>query len=456
MKLKLIINELESPDDYKLLQTTVSTVASLRKTAVLRFTEDKLVIISTPKTTTSGLSSSTVLQGDTGQLWCSIPKDVFSLYDVKSVRDLNTITMEYSCDTLLAAFKRYDKIMSQGSSSSMNIKLLSAPEWNKTARSRNSDELGVVTNPLGALSITFEEIVYINNSVNSNNPQDDYNQSGSNYSRISGSNKVIMHNFKVPVKLLFKKQDIAIQEPMVNYTQLMMYKLPPVSGPFGLAFHNFLRRIERYSNVQNLQLRSIRRLNQDDRMVDESGRESDLKILVDELHWNLEICWNGPLDPVIQKTDVDVDDENEIPQTLPSLNLPRSISNVPDRDNTPREDEDMMLIDDSDMVDRRETSYVTNDIVDDRSRDVENIAVMVERAERESNLIHDVIIKARDWKVCSKLYPAFEDIILAISHDESCVFHCSLDRGPAENADDSEDMKQKGQIIYYMARSKGL
>lgn len=130
MKLKLIVNGCEAPDDYKLLRTTINTVASLRKTAILRFNSERLTIISTPKSSLNSSNNGTILRGDTGQLWCTIPHDVFRLYTVISARELNTITMECNCDSLLSVFKRYDRVMNQGSSSNMTIKLQSMPEWN--------------------------------------------------------------------------------------------------------------------------------------------------------------------------------------------------------------------------------------------------------------------------------------------------------------------------------------
>ncbi|AJV47239.1 mitosis entry checkpoint [Saccharomyces cerevisiae] len=474
MKLKLIVNGCEAPDDYKLLRTTINTVASLRKTAILRFNSERLTIISTPKSSLNSSNNGTILRGDTGQLWCTIPHDVFRLYTVISARELNTITMECNCDSLLSVFKRYDRVMNQGSSSNMTIKLQSMPEWNTNNGTLSGGTAGGVDttskpNPICALGITFEEIVHTsgpNDAIVMNGGVDEHNGLPTTVGtgNLLASNKVIMHSFKVPVKLLFRAQDTRIQEPMINYIQLMMYKLPPISGEFGSAFHGFIRRVERYSNVNHIHLMGVKKK--------EHGNEGDdveLKIIVNELDWHLEICWNGPLDSVIQRQEgltdnpsqnqhIDTDGRQE-EGSLPIIEADKPMSslytNTRDREmeENIRYDEDLLRIEDSSIADTRGNIYTA-----DTSGDTEfnDISVMVEKAEQESSSTHEVIIRCKDWKVCSKLYAAFEEVVLAISHDESCVFHCSLDRGSLEDSEDVEKPRERGQIIYYIARSKGL
>ncbi|CAI1594196.1 hypothetical protein SEUBUCD646_0L03380 [Saccharomyces eubayanus] len=473
MKLKLIVNGCEAPDDYKLLRTTINTVASLRKTAILRFNSERLTIISTPKSSLNSSSNGTILRGDTGQLWCTIPQDVFRLYTVISARELNTITMECNCDSLLSVFKRYDRVMNQGSSSNMTIKLQSMPEWNTNNGTLSGGTAGGVDttskpNPICALGVTFEEIVHTggpNDAVVMNGGIDDQNGLPTTVAtgNLLASNKVIMHSFKVPVKLLFRAQDTRIQEPMINYIQLMMYKLPPISGEFGSAFHGFIRRVERYTNVNHIHLTGIKKKKQGD-----EGDDVELKIIVNELDWQLEICWNGPLDSVIQQQEsssanpsqnhnMDIHPEHE-QESLPMIDIDKPMSslytNTRDREieENARYDEDLLRIEDSEIADTR-NNYTTDNSDDTRFNDV---SVMVEKAEQESSFTHEVIIRCKDWKVCSKLYAAFEEVVLAISHDESCVFHCSLDRGSLEDSEDVEKPRERGQIIYYMARSKGL
>lgn len=408
MKLKLIVNGYESPDDYRLLRTTLSTVASLRKTAVLRFTSERLVIISTPRS--SGSSNSTVLHGDTGQIWCTIPRDLFKLYTVTSARELNTITMEYNCDSLVTVFKRYDRAMNQGCSSDMTIKLQSMPEWNAGGGTASNNSSGRV-NPVCALGITFEEILHAHGV--------DY-EAGSMGDSKSGymSDKTVLHSFRIPVRLLFKAQDARIQEPMINYSNLMMCKLPPHSGEFGAGFSNFIKRVERYTSIRHIMLSGCRK---------ESGSTSEdpqLKIIVNELDWHLELCWNGPLDAIVQQE------------------IPNEAEEMPHRVH----DDDSMTVEDSE-------GNKTNDDVDVELVDV---PAMVERAERESSLVNEVFMRCKDWKVCHKLYGAFEEVVLAISHNESCVLHCSLDRGNCGDDGNSGESKERGQIIYYIARSKPL
>ena len=254
--------------------------------------------ISTPRssTTTAG-NNNTVLHGDSGQVWCTIPRDVFNIYSVDSKREASTITMEYNCESLLSVFKRYDRVMNQGSSSDMTIKLrsLSELEMRKSSEkvnNNNDKKSNMRPNPICVLAIFFEEVIQLRNDAHGGGPDSRSNIGG-------GGNKVIMHSFKVPVKLLYGSQDQKIQEPLINYSQLMMCRLPAMSGENGGSFHNFMKRIDRYSNVTHMKLSGRRERARDSLGdVEENVR---LNIIVDELLWNLQISWNGPLNPVIQQ-----------------------------------------------------------------------------------------------------------------------------------------------------------
>ncbi|SCU87475.1 LAFA_0E06964g1_1 [Lachancea sp. 'fantastica'] len=425
MKLKLIINGSESPEDYKLLKSTMSTVAALRKTAVLRFSSERLVVVSTPS---SSVSNSSILHGDNGQLWCTIPKDVFATYEVVSARDLNTIAMECSCDALQNIFRKYDRSINQGNDSNLTIKLQSMPEWNVNVTSNLDGKSAAKVNPVCALGVSFEELINTNPDANV-------------VARMGGpalnnSTKNISHSFKVPAKLLFRAQDAKIQEPMINYTQLMMYRLPAPQGEWGSGFANFLRRVERYSTVHNIKLsgKKIWQLNES-----RGGSDHELKIIVDELDWYLEICWNGPLEAMIQpQADVEatpVSEESEV-------NGNKGNSQIPVDENH----DQSLFIEESASTDTANiTEATTEESHDGRSRSAP--------AEDEHRVIHEVVVRSRDWKVCSKLYEAFEEVVLAISHDESCVFHCTLPRGSVED-ENGERPREHGQVIYYMARVK--
>ncbi|CCD26755.1 Mec3p NDAI_0I01860 [Naumovozyma dairenensis CBS 421] len=504
MKLKLTINGSIFPDDYKLLQTTITTIASLRKTAILRFTNERLVIISTPKTFTTNNNNNTTLQADTGQLWCSIPKDVFIQYTIDSMRELDTITMECNCDTLLSAFKKYDRILSQGSSSDMLIKLQAVQDWNNNYPNNNNNnnnngKLDTKNNkqirqsPIHALSIKFDEFVHTRggSAVMEDEYQmddDNNNKNAHNHYYFMGNSKKIQHSFKIPVKLLLRSQDHKIQEPLVNHDRIVIYKLPSIGGEFGGAFHNFIKRIERYNNVTNIKLTGKKCL--DD--VDSHDNKSILCIGVDETNWHLEISWNGPLDTIIQDTDdlqPDVLDDSprdmhEKRQQLQSSSLKvvssqHSTIGSPNKRRriggteigsliSPHNDEDayiadMYRIEDSELANyplgKRQTQTQTETQSGNgriRDNNLENVSELVERAEQESSSLHEVMLRSRDWKVCGKLYAAFEDVALAIAHDHSLVFHCSLDRGTSEDSNDLEQPREKGQIVYYIARSKGL
>ncbi|SCU85711.1 LANO_0C05072g1_1 [Lachancea nothofagi CBS 11611] len=420
MKLKLIINGSESPEDYKLLRSTISTVASLRKTAVLRFTSERLVIVSTPSSSTL---SSSVLHGDNGQLWCTIPKDVFSSYEVVSARDLNTITMECSCDVLQNIFKKYDKSINQGNDGDMTIKLQSMPEWNVSVSSNLESGKGTTaakTNPVCALGVTFEEVINTNMDANAAVKAGGHGD--------ANATKIISHSFKVPTKLLFRAQDAKIREPMINYTQLMMYRLPTPLGEWGRGFQSFIRRIERYSNVHNIKL-SGKKFWQDD---SNHSNDHELKIIVNELDWYLEICWNGPLDAMIQPQD-----RTQEPPASPAEQM------AVDVEIDVEETRDQSLfIEESASIDDSHAETTVDANVKDKT---------VDQTNNESPSKHEVVIRSKDWKVCSKLYEAFEEIVLAISHDESCVFHCTLPRGNVED-EEGEHPREHGQVIYYMAR----
>lgn len=95
MKLKISIQS--GTEDYSLFRTTLTTVSKLRKTCILRFTSSRLVIISTPT------SSGSVM--DHGQIWCTIPQDVFDTYVVNSIREDNKVAMECPCDTIVGILR---------------------------------------------------------------------------------------------------------------------------------------------------------------------------------------------------------------------------------------------------------------------------------------------------------------------------------------------------------------
>ncbi|CCH58761.1 hypothetical protein TBLA_0A09780 [Henningerozyma blattae CBS 6284] len=528
MKLKLALNASESPEDYKLLKTTLQTVASLRKTAVLRFNDERLIIISTPKSLTT--SSSTILHGDTGQLWCTIPNDVFKLYVIKSARDKNCITMEYNCESLLNVFKRYDKVMNQGYASNMTIKLQNMPEWNIQPNLESNPNATHRSNPIQALGITFDEYV-VTNSVNTKNDdiettkrrqKDNKDDSTSNNNVTLATNKKVLHSFQIPVKLLLKSQDEKIKEPLIDYKQLMMYKLPPVSGIFGNAFKSFIRRIDRYSTVNHIRLCGIQKnkgknnINEYENIQDSiENVDIELKTIVNELDWNLDITWNGPLEPIFQE----VSNESQMSQTNDLNATPNEYTRSPHKspmkspikspikittkDTEPVENPfkftkpltktgesdtgyDSLRIEESRMSswghgnessedteiangtmnnDEMDIDHVPDNHLDSRE-EYEDASKIVEEAEQENAKIHEVYIRSKDWKVCSRLYVAFEEIVLAIYHDTSCILHCALDRGSIEDTGDTdgisrnntnnEKVRERGQIIYYIARSKPL
>ncbi|AMD22888.1 HHR119Cp [Eremothecium sinecaudum] len=392
MKLKLVVNS--SNEDYKLFKTTIMTMAQLRKTAILRFTTDRLIVVSTPKTVSSGA----VLSGDQGQLWCTIPKDVFSLYNVTSIREENTIAMECQCDSLMNVLKRYDRC----THGDLTIKLQSMPEWNQNHPNNltvnDGNNSGSQGNPICALGCTFNE-----------------------YLGLEDNSKTVWHSFKVGVRLLYKTQDSKIQEPTVNYNKLLMFRLPPVSGEYGAKFSEFIKRLDRYATLNHILLHG--------ESNEGAQYEGQLRLLVHELSWKLDIQWRGPLETITQGNEEQREQPNE-----------QSLQNTTSRKNSMAAHGNSMQIEDSEL-------------------DLEPDQISLSRIEtpapsEKTDRLNRVFIKAKDWKVCSRLYDSFEEVVLAISHDESCVLHCSLDRGLED--DQSQRPKERGQIIYYMARSKLL
>lgn len=378
MKLKLSIKG--GTDDYSLFRTTLATVSKLRKTCILRFTSSRLVIISTPN------SNGTII--DQGQVWCTIPHDVFDTYVVNSIREDNRITMECPCETVFGVLRKFDKC--------------------------NADEL----------TIKLVRLVTMDNDTGNNAQNNDNTLCGLSFSFYdTRDERTIQHNIKLGVKLLYKAQDDKIIEPTVNYVGILMLHLPNNVGEWGQGFNSWFKRIERYGNLNVLKVHGQR-----------VGEKGSLKVIVDEFDWKLNITWKGPLDAMVSDN---MDDElSQVNSTaIGDRSLPPSL---------PLDYEDDMRIEDSDLIEGG--SGVLSNNHTPINADNESLSHGVK------NSGHEVIIRARDWKVCAKLYESFEEVILVISHDDSCVFHCSLERG----TDREENTKEKGQIIYYISKCKSL
>lgn len=555
MKLKCILNGAQQPSDYKLFKTTIQTVGSIRKTALLRFSDDNLLVISTPKSFSSGLdnaintkgsgtavgnlSSINLSQNEKGQIWCTVPTDVFKLYSIQSIREKNILSMEFSCDSLINVLKRYDKVLNSGSPSDMIIKLQMAPDWIKSIDQglnnddKSGDQEANKTNkrkpivPIYALGITFDEVITTPNEYNpvgaattTTTEDNDLDLNNNNNNReniqsinqvLKGSNKTILHHYKVPVRALFRRQDVKIVEPLINVSETpMVLQLPSIQDEYGIAFQNFMKRVERYSMINHLKLQ----------VIDNLAVKDDLKlnILVNEAEWDLKISWKGPLDKIdtgmeslaVEETNgngpytnTSSNDNNyntnyispnavsktqSNPTSLESNNRDNTfmrnlISPLNDQDTQIREEEDLMHIDDSELNmsnvryvrhpevptnddgPHHDESNVNNN--NNTNKTLEEINAMVERAELENNSIHSVMLKIKDWKICSKLYASFDNVLLAIIHDKSCVLHCFLERDfdpgmdslnneGSGNSRHTNDNSNKGQIIYYILRSKSV
>ncbi|QEU60120.1 Mec3 [Kluyveromyces lactis] len=385
MKLKLSIQA--GTEDYSLFRTTLITVSKLRKTCILRFTSSRLVIISTPN------STGTVI--DQGQVWCTVPHDVFDTYVVNSIREDNRVAMECPCDTIVGVLRKFDKC----NASQLTIKLVRLVTVDKeseaAAAAHNTD------NTLCGLSFSFQD---------------------------TRDERTIQHNIKVGVKLLYNAQDEKIVEPTVNYVGILMLQLPSHVSEWGPGFNAFFKRIERYGNVNALKIHG-----------EQLGEKGSLKVIVDEFDWKLNIAWKGPLDAMLN--DMESDDSQSDPRdgTL-RHNGEANAESSP----SPAACNEMQ-IEDSDVLD----TGIHGKSIERHSTMQENASA---RQSQDKLKGHEVIVRVRDWKVCSKLYESFEEVVLVISHDDSCVFHCSLERG----IDRDENNKEKGQIIYYISKCKSL
>lgn len=503
MKIKLVLNGFEQPEDYKLLQTTLSTVASVREQAVLRFTKDRLVIISTPKL--SGVSSNNV-NVNNGQLWCTIPNDVFKCYFVSSLKD-RPVSLEVNCNRILSVLKRYDKALSQGSITAIDIRLQEIREW-KEMYSRITDDRDVNSenrekgismkrrnvSPIYSFTMRFQETIR-SKTIGLNNKNDKVVNDD-----INPINKTVIHKFMIPVKRLLWDQDTSLKEPVIHVSPLVL-KLPSSYGEFGRPFQSFLKRIGRYSNVKDIQLNAI---------TYQNGDDPQLFLSINQVEWDLSIQWNGPLDvsynPMMEENQLNNSAEDDINHNVISNNSnnnsnkeretnsnknggdnssssnsggvlhtvsygDRPIISPPEKENRRymyhdeyEEDalEDSEMIADTTMLNKN----VPNTPIPDRENPLKEISRLVEQAEEDNKRQYSVKLKPRDWKVCTKLYTSFDQVLLAIAHDQCCILHCSLEREPGLGDEDQDDensqigessnSKERGQIIYYMLKSKSL
>lgn len=475
MKLKLVIDGFEQPEDYKLLQSTFSTVSSLREKAVLRFTKERLIIISSPKISGNGSDN---VNGNNGQLWCTIPRDVFKLYFVESMKNI-PISLEFNCNRVLSVLKQYDKALAQGSITCMDIRLQEAREWQNTYSSTNNlgddgdgdDETTQRKkrrlSPIYSFTMRFQETI----RTHTNGPGKNNNGGIDEYDPL---NKTVTHKFMIPVKRLYTEQDASLREPVIRISPLVL-RLPSSHEEFGRPFQNFIRRIERYNNIKEIQLNAV---------TFRGGRKDpELSISVNQPEWDLFIQWNGPLDVSYDPAN---DDEEESADPISTENKGLNVTNGMDSTNS---NNNSMLptvpLDKHD--DKRTNVNIDDDVLEDseilmtaptteshtmqtkagqsRRDRLKEISHFVERAEEENMRKYSIKVRPRDWKVCTKLYSGFNQVLLAIAHDQCGVFHCSLDRDSEEAREEKEDetpsnegpgTREKGQIVYYMLKSKSL
>ncbi|KAK6454548.1 checkpoint protein Hus1/Mec3 [Scheffersomyces xylosifermentans] len=228
MKLKLRTQNTET------LKTTLSLINPLRKFVTLRFTPEKLYVIS--------VNGQSLTQEP--QVWCNLQiSSIFDHIEIQSLRD-NTISLEINLELLLQTLRNFDRANSEG----LNIRL------------QRKDSAGGQGTNTGNGRTASLALFYANVNANSN---------------------TINHTFRIPVKILKNTHDMMLlKEPELTDVELIM-KLP---NEF-VSTYKRLDKFKKASNNETLTIKASRR-----------GGGFLGFVLEEEGKYRVTISWNDKID----------------------------------------------------------------------------------------------------------------------------------------------------------------
>lgn len=341
MRLQFHINSQDTSKEFSCFLKGLVLANSIRKSAVFKFKEDELLIIltsgsSSPMSSNTGSSS----QSDS-QLWLKINTDpLLQSYVIKTKRVDLSISMELALQPLIQILRQYDQMMKRGDQAhtsaqtmgNLEIKMMNVPkEWNllilggnlaQGNRSGSGQDNKLKNSGYGSLRVSFEE-------------------------QVPGKPTPIKHVTFIPMKLLSSQYQL--RQPVINADQIV-YNLPQQNDmDEGKQFGKFMKRLDRFSGLEHLRV---------------CGTTQELKLVVDEMDWFMEVKWNGVID-------------------------------VLNRESMTQNEE-----------------------------------------ERIANEEQMVIIRAKDWKMCTKLFEVLgEQTFLCISNKQYCLFNCTIKNTDSMDAD---------------------
>ncbi|GME77372.1 unnamed protein product [Ambrosiozyma monospora] len=192
MKVKVLMDDI---DNFK---NALSYMLTLRKLCVLRFTPERLTIISSAV--------------NEPQIWCNLDQTSFQHYEVESTRN-GIISMEVNIEPLFHVLKNYENVKQD----SLLLRLQRRPSDNSNKQAIGNKDKSAV-----CLSIIYEEFVTVTTTIS--------------------------HSFNIPARLLKATSDERIQNPDIrNENVHVAMKITPLLAPF-------FKRIERYKTSDTIQI----------------------------------------------------------------------------------------------------------------------------------------------------------------------------------------------------------
>lgn len=354
MRLQFNINSQDTPKQFSCFLKGLVLANSIRKSAIFKFKEEELLII---LTTGSGFSSSssTSISGNTGsssqsdsQLWLKISVEpLLQSYVIKTKRVDRSVSMELALQPLIQILRQYDQMMKRGDQAHINaatmgnleVRMTNVPkEWNLLMLDgssgqghQNTKGQNMKNGGYGALRVSFEE-------------------------QVPGKPTPLKHVTYIPLKLLSSQYEL--RQPVINADQVV-YNLPQQNDmEEGKQFGRFMKRLDRFSGLEHLKV---------------CGTTQELKLVVDEMDWFMEVKWNGVIDVLNRDTLTQHEEEEEEEQG-------------------------------------HEVRLTTEE--------------------------QSVIIRAKDWKMCTRLFDVLgEQTFLCISNKRYCLFNCMIKNTDSVDAD---------------------